>query len=280
MINILRADFYKLFHTKVFYVCTFILVCFVGIMATAYSYVDNMPADKRAAFEEKAATNSGTGVSLTMSDSVDLSKTYLQSGTRLASDVVQEGSIVIFIIAIMITIMVGGEFKERTIKSMVAKGYRREHIVLSKMIVSLVSVIVMMVCVFASAIVIGGALTGVINDSTSAELTNQVRCCLGIVTGYLAFTALYTLLVFVIRNIEISLIVNILVIVILPNILSTIESTWKIPFSKIQITTGVQKIIYSDASTSALTHMGILFLGYVIVSTILSCVIFRKADVK
>lgn len=278
MINLLRADFYKLFHTKVLYVCTFVLLCYIGVVAAAYYSLDHMPQEKKELLQE--GNQSDEGVSLTVDEETDLTEQFLQSGTQFAATIVGESGVIVMIIGIMIAILVGGEFKERTIKSMVARGYKREHIVITKVIVSAVAVIIMVSCAALVAIVIGSILSGNVNNYNNSELLEIIRCFLGGLATFVAFSSLYTLIVIAIRNVEISVVINIVIIMMLPNILGVIERTWKIPFSEIQLTEGFNRVIQSNASIVDLSHLGVLFVGYVIISTIVACLVFKRADIK
>lgn len=278
MINLLRADFYKLFHTRVLYVCTFVLLCYVGIVAAAFYSLDHMPQEKKEMLQ--AGNQAGEGVSLTVDDETDISEQFLQSGTQLAGGVIEEIGVIVMIIGIMIAILVGGEFKERTIKSMVAKGYKREHIVITKVIVSAIATIIMVTCAALVAFIVGSVLSGNVNSYDNSELLAKARCILGGLAIFVSFSSLYTLIVIAIRNVEISVVINIVIIMMLPNILGVIERTWKIPFSKIQLTEGFNKVIQSNASIVNMAHIGILFVGYVIISTIIACLVFKRADVK
>ena len=278
MTNLLRADFYKLFHTKVLYVCTFVLLCFVGITAAAFYSLDHMPQEKKDMLQE--ANTDSQGVSLTVDEETDLSEQFLQSGVQFAGGIIEETGMIVLIIGIMVAIMVGGEFKERTIKSMVAKGYRREHIVLTKVIVSAVAVIIMVSCAVLFAFIGGSILTGHINTLSSVEVLEKVRCFFSGIATFVAFSSLYTLVVLAVRNVELSLVINIVIIMILPNILGMMERTWKIPFSKIQLTEAFYKVTDSNGAINSLAHLAVLFVGYVVISTFLSCVLFKRADVK
>lgn len=278
MTNLLRADFYKLFHTKVLYVCTFVLLCYIGIVAAAFYSLDNMPQEKKAMLQE--GNQSAEGVSLTVDDEVDISEQFLQSGTQFVATVISESGIIVLIIGIMIAILVGGEFKERTIKSMVAKGYKREHIVITKIIVSAVAILIMVTCAALVAFIIGSVLSGKANSYSNSELLAIVRSLLGGLATFVAFSSLYTFIVIAIRNVELSVVINIVIILMLPNILGVIERAWKIPFSEIQLTEGLNRVIESNASIANLSHLGILFVGYVIISTIVACLVFKRADVK
>lgn len=278
MINLLRADFYKLFHTKVLYVCTFVLLCYIGIVAAAFYSLDHMPQEKKAMLQE--GNQSAEGVSLTVDDEVDISVQFLQSGTQFVATVISESGIIVLIIGIMIAILVGGEFKERTIKSMVAKGYKREHIVITKIIVSAVAILIMVTCAALVAFIIGSVLSGKANSYSNSELLAIVRSLLGGLATFVAFSSLYTFIVIAIRNVELSVVINIVIILMLPNILGVIERAWKIPFSEIQLTEGLNRVIESNASIANLSHLGILFVGYVIISTIVACLVFKRADVK
>jgi ABC-2 type transport system permease protein len=278
MINLLRADFYKVFHTKVLYICTIIVICFIGIAAAAYSYIDHMPEEKKAALMN--GENQNSGVSLTVEDESELSVTFLESGTQFASIIFEEWDFIGIIVGIMIAILVGGEFKERTIKSMVAKGYKREHIVLTKVIVSACSVITMLLTVLFVAFVCGSILSGNVNSFTGAELLDKGSCLFGELLCYMAYTIVFTLSVFIIRSVELSLITNILIITLIPNVFSMIENTWKIPLSKIQLSAGLSKISESNGAISSITHMGILFVAYAVICSVVSCIVFKRADVK
>lgn len=278
MTNLLRADFYKLFHTKVLYVCTFVLLCYIGIVAAAFYSLDHMPQEKKAMLQE--GNQSAEGVSLTVDDEVDISEQFLQSGTQFVATVISESGIIVLIIGIMIAILVGGEFKERTIKSMVAKGYKREHIVITKIIVSAVAILIMVTCAALVAFIIGSVLSGKANSYSNSELLAIVRSLLGGLATFVAFSSLYTFIVIAIRNVELSVVINIVIILMLPNILGVIERAWKIPFSEIQLTEGLNRVIESNASIANLSHLGILFVGYVIISTIVACLVFKRADVK
>lgn len=278
MTNLLRADFYKLFHTKVLYVCTFVLLCYIGIVAAAFYSLDHMPQEKKAMLQE--GNQSAEGVSLTVDDEVDISVQFLQSGTQFVATVISESGIIVLIIGIMIAILVGGEFKERTIKSMVAKGYKREHIVITKIIVSAVAILIMVTCAALVAFIIGSVLSGKANSYSNSELLAIVRSLLGGLATFVAFSSLYTFIVIAIRNVELSVVINIVIILMLPNILGVIERAWKIPFSEIQLTEGLNRVIESNASIANLSHLGILFVGYLIISTIVACLVFKRADVK
>ncbi|WP_167957558.1 ABC transporter permease [Anaerosporobacter faecicola] len=293
MINLLRADLYKLFHTKVLYVCTIVLVIIVGIVGAAFYSLDHSPELRKEMMESDAdnaekdtqqnnvqvvenTEDQADGIQIKVDPTVETGEEFLQSGFQFASGLMGESGFMVTMIGILIAILVGSEFKERTIKSMVSRGYKREAIVVTKVIVSSIAATIMLLVAEIFAFILGTIISGKFNNLSGSDLTGAWNVILGSLLGYLAFTVLFVMIVMVLRNVEMSVVLNLILICLIPDILSTMERTWDIPFSKIQITDAIVRVIdHNDMG-----HMVIIFIGYLLVCTTIGCFVFKRADVK
>lgn len=280
MLNLIRADFYKLFHIKSFYVCTIVLLAFVAIIAASFKTIDNMPEDQKQEImtvseDSQTIEDSENGIKVEVSDSL------LKSGINFAFVGVVLIGLVNLLIGIMVALGIGGEFKERTIKSMVAKGYKRELVVLSKMIVYIAATFFMLVITMVFSFILGWALSGNVGSMSSSDISNYIQMTLGIFGIYFAYSVLFTLVVFIIRNVELSVVINVLLVVFGPMVLDKLESLLKIKFSEVRLDIAFSRLTGDDGLTAAnLQHVALLVLIYVIVSVVGSCVLFKRADVK
>lgn len=177
MRNLLKSDFYKLFRMKSFYVC-----CIVAAVISVVSMSLN------------AAVNSMTE---SFGD-IDVSVQTTSFENILYNLISPDGDW--FILAIIgVSLFVTIEYNSGTLKNIAARGFKRENIFFSKLIVCIVETFIITLC-FALACVISGALmlgvpAGGFNDDFWKVFLTMCGVDILILIGYTCFIVMVAYLV-------------------------------------------------------------------------------------
>ncbi len=281
MKNLIRSDFYKLKKAKSFWVCMVLAVALavfsVLIMDFSVKLMDKAP--QQTAQEETALSESGLNVS---TNGIPMSSNDLNASSIL---LIQFAGTTTILIAVFISLFVGGEFSHGTVKNLASKNYTRTQIYFSKVTVSTIAAIIMTILYAIVATGLGTVLWG-FGEVGSSFVANT---CKGILIELLlvsAFTSVFVMFSMLIRQNGGAIATNIfflefisLIVMLGEMIINKIFDT-SITLSNYLIDTNMTQIATSEI-TGKLAIRGIsVSFGFFIVATAIGLFTFQKRDIK
>lgn len=178
MINLLRADFYKLIRRKSFYICALLGMILSGLSIWTLNLSFNgMPA---SLFGYNASTALSYGITA--------------------------GSLFCLI---FVSMFVSGEFSFGTMKNIISSGQSRINIYLSKMIMTLMVVTIYTILCGIVAFIVGGILWGYEGISRDDYL-NILRMIGLVISVEFAMNSLYLMVGFLVRGTGGTISINVL----------------------------------------------------------------------
>lgn len=236
MSKLLKLQLRNLFRLKSFYICT--LLTF--LLSPFITYLISYGTSKTAAFPEIIS--------------------FLESELGIVT-------------VIFITLFTCFDFSEETTKNIIARGYTRKQLFLSKYIISLFAVFLMDLMV--SFVVFILYIKGGIGFETS-----MIYNLIGYFFTVLAQTAVFVSLAFIIQKTGGAIIANIFIPMFVPLILMFVEAKFKLNVSDYWFDQ-----IYTIASKKGadLTNIGqsaLLALIYILVFVILGIFVSKNREVK
>lgn len=274
MQNLLKSDFYKLFRMKSFYVCCIISAAIAAIAMFISSQLNQMMED--------------------ISNSVMTIENVLPTMLSPAST----DCFILIIIGVCLFITI--EYNAGTLKNIAARGFKREYIFLSKLIVCIVEALIITLCFAVSCVIFGliflGTPAGGFGDGYFAELFTTYGVDILILIGYVSLIAM---IAYLIRTnggtIAITLCVHYLIPIIINmfNVLTIMNDASDSDLEKVVSYNNNQygQIAYYWIGTLGGTvsesyHNGTIYipilvaLAYIAVSIIIGMSVFKKRDIK
>lgn len=280
MQNLLKSDFYKLFKMKSLYVCAIIAAAMAAISMFLDSQLNNM----------MQSMPDTIGMMIIESQTVTL-KSILPTMISPLSDYF---ILVIIGVCLFITI----EYNAGTLKNIAARGFKREYIFLSKLIVCIVEAFIITLCFAVSCVIFGLMFLPIGNfgDGYFAELFTIYGVDVLILIGYVSLIAMIT---YLIRTnggtIAITLCAHYLapIIISMINAITIMNDTSNSDLRKMVSYTNNQygQIAYYWIGTLGGTvsesyHNGTIYipilvaLAYIVVSGAIGMLVFKKRDIK
>ena len=191
MLGLLSAESYKLFRSKGFYICIAVVVGVVAMMFSMFVLVDNI---------EKGEVENGTG-GVVVSSEAEADGASIWEEVSLLEIVGQifSGDFIPCVLAVFVNIFVIGEYGSGMMKNVAGKGSERWKIFLSKLFVTeLASVIIILVGI---AVGLLGGLLCVGSSSFTGEFWKNLMIFAGLqILMELALAAVYVLTGDICRN--------------------------------------------------------------------------------
>lgn len=260
MINLLRADLYRLFRSKALYICTFISIIFalLNVLIIKYTY-----------------------------SSVSMLGMYSFMISKLSAVWMIENfsSNVSLFIAIFIAIFITSEFTFQTIKNITSRGFSREKIYASKYISSCIASLIIFFLSFISVIILSTIMWGF--GTIPDKFAINLLCMLALQVLYLiSLTSIFTMIAFLVRNNGGAISINI-IIVFLSKILIELVSLllYRIIKKEIDITKywllAYEEIFSSLSFEKDVVIRGIIVcLSFLVVAFVIGVVTFKKRDIN
>lgn len=194
MIHIIRSDFYKLKKARYFWICLMasILLAVVTIFILDFTYkVAGKQMEASMASQEQALQENGFNIS---TDGVPSSYEELTASSQMVSFFAGNTPL---ILAILISLFVGSEFNNGTIKNMVSKNYSRTKIYASKLITSCAAAIFFALVSAAASAVTATALWGFgeTPDGYWAELFASAALELLLLCAFVSIFVMFAMLI-------------------------------------------------------------------------------------
>lgn len=260
MKNILKADFYRLFISKSFYICTLVsaaLFC-LGICVLRWTY------------------------NLSVSQGIEFNFIY-KDGLSYGMTAYMDGS-VHMIICIFIAIFVTSEFSHGTIKNVVSKGFSKVKIFLSKLITMTAAAFIIVIVTVIAGTVSGGIVIGEFG-SLSGEFGSFVLKTSAIeLYLFIALSALFLMVAMTVKNLGAAIAIGVIGIISFENLLFALIEILvdrRIKFSEFSLM--YNTLFYRmnmEAGGSDFIRSLIVGAVFFLASTAFGIFLFKKADVK
>lgn len=274
MLNLTRAEFYKLSKSRTFYVCCLLGIAMSLIMAATLGLMQEM---MKALTPEVLEKMGGMGFNMGVGNSIDSINVEL-SGASLLSQTFTGNSIQV-LMAIFISVFVATEFSCGAMKNIAAKGFSRTKIYLSKLTaVSLGSIALMLISCVAS--VLCGTIFWGFGDGIELK---GLLIFLGMqLLMQIALAALFTMVAMIFRSHAASIAINLGLIMFVPLLFQLIALILQKESGLADLWL-VQNIINLSTFSPLQSDIikGLIASGvYLVLSTVIGCLAFRKQDIK
>ena len=260
MSNLLKSDFYRLFRSRTFYICTFI----ASLMMFAVAFLEKW-SDEMLAKAQK--------IEQTLS---------FRNGVELGLEAFSGGDATIFI-AILTAVFVTSEFVHGTMKNAVSKGFSKIQIYLSKVITMTVATFILIFCMFVFGTISGTMVSGNFGDSSSTFVWQALRMVGIELLLQTALTSLFVMIAMVVRNNGGTIAINFIAVISFgPMIYVLLDYIFK-PENSLS-NYGLQNNIFSFSNALAKSGDEILRsilvgVAYLVVTTFIGMSAFKKSDI-
>lgn len=265
MNNLLKSDFYRLFKSRSFYICTLIASLLYGLSAFIIKWTyDTMI--KLEGFGEAADYPFKSGLSYALSS-------------------FSSGDIFLFM-AIIIAVYTASDYTHGTMKNVVSKGFSKINIYMSKLITMSAACLIVILAMFIVGLISGAIVTGKLTDTNPVYGTAlQTLRMIGIeILLSIAVVALFIMISMLVRNTGVAIAINIvgviyfgrLIFQILDMIFKVKESLTR--FSLMEVSSSFYNKLVD--SSDDLIRAVLVGLAYLAVSTVAGIFAFKRMDVK
>ena len=256
--KLIKADFYKILHTKYFYICA-VLSALMAVLSV-YTY------------------------NITVLENYGIYASFLNLNS---SKVILEGLEFGTFLTIVISLFIPSDFSYGTIKNTIASGANRISIYFSKMTVSLTMLVIYaFICCAASFVT--GSIIWEVGEYTREIYIDLLQSISFYLFAYLALVSFYIMVGFLVRRSGITIAINIgitLVGLVLFKFINYALATWlKIEnftcFDYLP-STYVSKALNFSTLTSQELNTGLIVCGaWILVTTIIGIITFKCTDIK
>ena len=281
MRHLLRSDFYKLRKAKYFWVCLLINLLLAAGTVFLLDFTYKLTGDQmEAQMQAQQETLDESGVNLTV-DNIPQSYEDLNASGQMITFFAGNTTL---LLAVLISLFVGSEFNNGTIKNIASKNYSRAQIYLSKLIVSvLVSILFTLlfaVVSTAAATILwgfGDVASGFWADTAAAAGLELLLCS--------AYASVFVMFSMLIRQNGGSLAANICFLEFVSLIVMLGEVALKQIFDKTLTLSDYLIDMNMNALTAGLNRTVVLrslgvFAGYFLVALCIGMFTFQKRDIR
>lgn len=261
MKNLLQSDFYRLFKSKSFYICTLVAVFLMSLNLFILDWSVKTLGDKNEMY------------------SVLPFKDGISYGLSVFSN-----SNVLMILAIFSAIFVTAEFAHGTMKNAVSKGFNKLHIYLSKLVTVVVAGFILLFITAIVSSLYATFVTGSIGDFTG-EYVGYIFKTMGIeLLLNVALTAVLVMVAMVVKNLGGVIAIDVIGVLSLGSLFFMALEYFldsKIKFTEFDLLNNIAfYFVNQTAIGSDYIRSVIVGLIYFIIASTLGIFIFKKADVK
>jgi ABC-2 type transport system permease protein len=265
MINLLQSDFYRLFKSKAFYICTAVSVF---LLAASICIMD---------WSIRMTANLGT------ESTVNLLMPY-KDGISYGMIAFSSGDVHLFI-AIFTAIFITAEFAQGTMKNVVSKGFSKVQIYLSKVITMTTASFIMIFAMFIIGTLTATIVTGSFGDINGSLILQMLKTGGIELFMHTALTAIFVMVAMTIRNNGGVIAVNIIGVMSLSGLIYTALNYLfknKIDFSQYSLMNNIRLYNNMNQSVTGEDFLRSFLVGaaFLTVVTIGGILIFKKSDVK
>lgn len=281
MLNLIKSDIYKLRKAKSFWICIIIAICLSAIMTYfidfTYKMMNNIEAETLAS--EEMMQQNGMNISV---GNTPLNYDDLNASSLLLT---QFSSSAAILMAVFISLFVGGEFTYGTIKNLASKNYSRTKIYCSKLIVSIAASLFLTVLSVGSATLVGTALWG-FGDVSSEMAGDLIIGSLIELLLITAFASLFVMFSMLVRQNGGSLAVNICTLEFVSLFVMIGEMVIKKVFDKTVtlsnylLSTNMNQIAMQELTGKQITRSILVAVVFLTATAAIGLYTFNKRDIK
>lgn len=293
MINLIKTDFKKLFSLKSFYICSGLIVVFSILMMI----IVNMSADLAISMYENAADDVKAGKTLDSSTEVIYNSVETEKANYAAKgeefDIKEYFSIkgvselppgksyqvYIIMICVVISLFVSTEFSQGTMKNVVSRGFSRTSIYFSKVIVSMALSLIYLIFNKIVNVTLVSIIYG-FGETTATAF--EIFKVIGVeILLIFAFTSLFVMIAMVTRSTAGAMALNIISCTTVGSLLILGNMAFKdIKLENYYLEGGISNIMSLHPSEESLRNGVIMAAIYLISTSIIGLISFKKADIK
>jgi ABC-2 type transport system permease protein len=264
MMNLVKAEFYKLRKMKPFYIV---------MMASAIWAVFLAFALQRAA--SMASLRPGDP---DIQDIVKMQPNF--GGAWFMGNSLNNGMFGLFV-AILVSMFVTVEFSFGPMKNIVSRGFSRVQVYLAKFIASAAAGVMMLVVFLAAGCVAGTILWG-FDPNGIAGFGNILRLFLDQGLLIISYAAVFVFVAMTLRSGGASIGVNICVVMLFTTLLQAVSLLFggKIDLSSFWIAESVTRLATLSPVGSDVMRGVVVAVAYTVAATAGGCALFQKQDIK
>lgn len=265
MYSLLKSDFYKLVHTKSFYICGILSAVFSSLSILAYNFL----------------ILAGYGIT-------DVSMLGLNAVDGLKQGIFGFGEAVTILVTIVTALFTACDFSHGTIKNILSAGVSRYKVYASKLIITL-AVTVIFVILGAVSSFTTGAILWEVGDLTRDLYLEMLQIIGMAILIEFSSACLYVMLGFMIKKtgvtVSIALLLNQIIVPLACAFASMgIKNWFKLeefdllkywPLTYARQITQIAEMEQQDIITAV-----IVCVSYVVVTTVLGMIVFKKRDIQ
>ena len=276
MLNMIKADLYRIVRGKGIYILLILMLCIVSV-SVGMKQAGYIAMGADVSMEEGNADVEENGLVIDISEENDINV----SGKKVDTDILIANMNLYYLFIILVSVIVMGDFSNKTIKNTLTSAVDRKTYFASKFILTEILAILIILINNFFAYTLNYIVNGKSYASEISEIwiitLRQTPMLLGAVS-ILFFAA------FLIRKAAIFNAVTILFQTILQLLLALIMFSTKSEIlhtflEKYEIQTAIARLVYSTSNNYV---MQCAFIGFteILVSIILGYALFRKVEVK
>ena len=275
MKELIKMDFYRLKKSNAFRICIGVMMAgFIGITILFKAVLSLLDLDKL----EAAGGDETELEALQVMDAYNFTLIGLSFAQILG-----------IIICVFVAIYVAGEFQQRTINLAVLKGYKREKIYFSKLVITMLGVALMYILSFVSIFITAGICFGFKFD-IEGSLNRFILVIIMDLLLYVSLAAFFVMISFLTTHEGAAMTIGTALLVLMTTGFSVIDSSingnGNIPFNeetrsgKYWLPTVIEDFSYLEVENNEVRFAVLLSAGYLLLTTIVGILGFRKKDLK
>lgn len=281
MLNLIRSDVYKLRKAKSFWACVAISIALSVVLMFFFDFTYKMmnTIPNQAEISDEALQENGLNISV---GNIPMTYEDLNASSMLLSQFSSDSSI---LIAVFISLFVGGEFSYGTIKNLASKNFSRTKIYLSKLLVSIVAALFLTLLSVAASTLTGTALWG-FGDVSSDFAQTLVKGSLIQLLLITAFASLFVMISMLIRQNGGAIATNVCIMEFSALAVMLGEMAMKkifdktVTLSNYLLSTNMNQIASQELTTKLITRSILVALGFFVITTTIGLISFNKRDIK
>ncbi|WP_195267893.1 ABC transporter permease subunit [Eubacterium sp. 1001713B170207_170306_E7] len=288
MLNLLRSDFFKLFKAKSFRVCMILCVALMAFVTVGQLYsADLFSSMSPAALQEsenRIEENNRFGIRFGLSNnSENLAKTIEAMQNYNANTFIETalgGSVTTILMAVFISLYIGADFRDGTLRNTVSKGFKRRDIYLSKLITVMAATLLLIALVILSAVLFSGICWGFGSLDPQAVCLLAYRLFLQTLL-HLGLASFFVMTAVFIRQTGPAVAVNICLLIFVTAFLSVGNTFHGTDFNLITlwIAEALNSLDFSTVNSLVVIQTISLMVVYILVPTLLGIAVFKKRDI-
>lgn len=274
MTGLIKADFKKLFKSKTLLVCSLIALGISLLTVFVMHMALSVLGDKMQMAKDMMSMAGGD-------ESIDMSVALSQipdNNIWSFVDMLFKDSNIGIFIAICVCVFVASEYSMGTLKNIVSRGFSRNQIYFSKLLVSVVCSVII-----TAVYVTGGAIMSTFwaNEEVKATVSQIILSIISYMLIIFAMTSLYLMIAFIVAKSGLSIAVSIGAVVLISSIFEMLAMSIEHfeNYSKYWLPNTLSIVSTSIKDGQWYVPM-LIAAGYFAVTTIIGLLVFKKRDIK